>query len=78
MKIIGPNLESKSTLAIVNVALDNSFVGVWNAHTCPGSKREVVTTALSGVREHELVQIIAAMQQIICVNFISMLASGLR
>ena len=61
MKIIGPNFESKSTLAIVNVALDGSFVGVWKDQTCPGSKREVVTATLSGVREHEPVLIIAAM-----------------
>ena len=76
MKTIGPDLESKSTLAMVSVALDGSFVGVLKVQTCPGSNREVVATAIAGEREHETVQIISAPQQIICVKFISTPASG--
>ena len=76
MKTIGPDLESKSTLAMVSVALDGSFVGVWKFQTCPGSNREVVATAITGEREHETVQTIKAPQQIICVKFISTPSSG--
>jgi trans-2-enoyl-CoA reductase len=45
-------------------------VGVWNFQTCPTLKLEVVATALSGAREHELAQIITVMSAKVWANFI--------
>src|ERR1039458_5215749 len=62
-KTIGPSCGSKSTRAIVSVALDGSFVGVWKVHTSPAWKREVVAGSFTGPREHEAEQMTTAMRQ---------------